>query len=70
MKQAFTLPFRGGYFQLENISSCQNGKNRTFVLMGGVLSYSERMFAPQGGGHLHFDTQKKKGHTLTLPISQ
>lgn len=60
MKQAFTLPFRGGYFQLENISSCQNGKNRTFVLMGGVLSYSERMFAPQGGGHLHFDTQKKR----------
>ena len=62
------FPKRGGYFYLKNISSCRNDKNRTFVRMGGVLSYSERMFAPQGGGHLHFDTQKKeRAYTYPYP---
>ena len=48
----FAFPLGGGLFYLENISSCQNGKNRTFVWWGCVLSYSERMFGCSGGGQV------------------
>lgn len=65
----FAFPLGEGFFIWKIFPVVKMAKIELLFVWGGVLSYSEQMFAPQGGGHLHFDTQKKrKGIYIPLPF--